>query len=78
MADAVSAEEWVKRARRLDDAARHHKREEGRHRRAAQQARQQLADLTRECERLGITISIQKTGEGLSPWPKTRSSISAR
>ncbi|WJS05207.1 hypothetical protein [Roseibium aggregatum] len=78
MSHLRTSEAMTEQARKLDAQARHHKREANRHRNAARSARQQLADLTRECERLGISISIQEPGEGLSPWPKTRSSISAR
>lgn len=46
-------------ARRLHDAARWHKREERRHRRAAQAAMQQLAALQADCERLGIRLVLE-------------------
>jgi len=62
------------RARALDAAARHHKREAGRHRRAARNAREQLAGLRRKCAELGISLDIN--GEGTDPWPKSPSSTS--
>jgi len=64
-------------ARALDAKARHHKREERRHRLAARDARERLAKIERECARLGITLTIQH-GEGTSPWPKTHCSTSTR
>lgn len=62
-------------ARALDEQARHHKRRERHHRRAAKSARAALAEIARECARLGIALDLSN-GEGNDPWPKNRSSTS--
>ncbi len=49
----------AEQARRLHEEARWHKREERRHRRAAQAAMQQLAELERDCARLGIRLVLE-------------------
>lgn len=48
--------------RQLDEAAKRHKREAGRHRRAAQECRQRQAQLAEECERLGIKVEAEERG----------------
>jgi hypothetical protein len=63
-------------ARALDGAARHHKREERRHRKAARAAREKLAQILDECSRLGISVHLSSTGEGNDPWPTNRCSTS--
>jgi hypothetical protein len=49
----------AEQALRLQAAARWHKREAGRHRRAAQRAMQQLEALQRDCDRLGIRLVLE-------------------
>lgn len=49
-------------AQRLQETARHHKREASRHRQAAKAARQLQAQVEAECRRLGIALKIE--GEG--------------
>lgn len=73
----MSENDLVARARMLDAEARHHKREERRHRMAARDAREKLAAIERECARLGIALTIN-SGEGRAPWPRPHSSTSPR
>lgn len=49
----------IEEARRLDGQARHHKREIGRHRKAAQSAREKQAKIERQCAALGITVTYE-------------------
>ena len=51
-------------ARRLDDAARRHKGEIARHRRALQDVRARQAEVERQCRSLGITVTYHHHGEG--------------
>ncbi|ADZ70123.1 hypothetical protein [Polymorphum gilvum] len=76
MARSATAETKA-RANELDAAARHHKREERRHRQAARDARQKLAALAADCARLGISLTVHPGEEGETSWPP-RSSTSKR
>lgn len=57
--DALVAEH-----RRLGRAARDHKRAAARHRKSAQLARAQQAEIEAECRKRGIAVSIHTEGEG--------------
>ncbi|MBN9333860.1 hypothetical protein [Devosia sp.] len=52
-------EKLIEEARRLNGQARHHKRESGRHRKAAQSAREKQAEIERQCAALGITVTYE-------------------
>lgn len=58
-AEAPSATAATQAARRLLEAARFHKRESNRHRRAARDAMQALDRLRIDCERLGIRLVLE-------------------
>lgn len=62
----IPAEELTEAIRDLDAKACHHKREAGRHRRLAREARERQAALEDQCRRLGIAFTTHRspTGEG--------------
>ena len=60
---APTAEALAAEHRRLDAAAARHKREAQRHRRAARAAREEQAEIERQCARLGISYTLT-TGAG--------------
>lgn len=68
----MTAEELVAAARRLDREARQHKSAAARHRRLAQDAREQQAIIEARCRQLGIAV-IYQPGEGDAPWPNPSS-----
>lgn len=73
------AEGLIRQARALDATARRNKRAADQHRKAAQAAREQQAEIERQCAALGITVTYDHSpGEGTTPWPHNRSSISRR
>lgn len=61
----MAGEHLVQAARRFDREARQHKAAASRHRRLAQEAREQQAAIEAQCAALGIAVSYEpQPGEG--------------